>query len=63
LIADEGVCGRLPPASYLEDLLEEIIGEFDDETDPIIGAARRAGLSQSAAHPGGNYRRQRRARQ
>jgi CBS domain containing-hemolysin-like protein len=28
----------------LEDLLEEIIGEFDDETDPIpAAAARRAG--------------------
>jgi magnesium and cobalt exporter, CNNM family len=25
----------------LEDLLEEVIGEFDDETDPIISAARR----------------------
>ena len=24
----------------LEDLLEEVIGEFDDETDPIITAAR-----------------------
>jgi len=24
----------------LEDLLEEVIGEFDDETDPIISAAR-----------------------
>jgi CBS domain containing-hemolysin-like protein len=23
----------------LEDLLEEVIGEFDDETDPIITAA------------------------
>jgi CBS domain containing-hemolysin-like protein len=27
----------------MEDLLEEIIGEFDDETDPILTAARRAG--------------------
>lgn len=26
----------------LEDLLEEVIGEFDDETDPIISAARRS---------------------
>jgi CBS domain containing-hemolysin-like protein len=26
----------------LEDLLEEVIGEFDDETDPIITAARRS---------------------
>jgi CBS domain containing-hemolysin-like protein len=25
----------------LEDLLEEVIGEFDDETDPIITAAAR----------------------
>ncbi|TWD82124.1 CBS domain containing-hemolysin-like protein [Kribbella amoyensis] len=25
----------------LEDLLEEVIGEFDDETDPIVSAARR----------------------
>jgi CBS domain containing-hemolysin-like protein len=25
----------------LEDLLEEVIGEFDDETDPIVTAARR----------------------
>ena len=24
----------------LEDLLEEVIGEFDDETDPIITATR-----------------------
>jgi CBS domain containing-hemolysin-like protein len=27
----------------LEDLLEEVIGEFDDETDPIITAARGGG--------------------
>ena len=27
----------------LEDLLEEVIGEFDDETDPIISATRRRG--------------------
>lgn len=27
----------------LEDLLEQLIGQFDDETDPIIDAARRAG--------------------
>ena len=26
----------------LEDLLEEVIGEFDDETDPIITASRRS---------------------
>ncbi|WP_433017324.1 hemolysin family protein [Kribbella sp. CA-294648] len=26
----------------LEDLLEEVIGEFDDETDPIISASRRS---------------------
>jgi CBS domain containing-hemolysin-like protein len=26
----------------LEDLLEEVIGEFDDETDPIISAARQS---------------------
>jgi CBS domain containing-hemolysin-like protein len=24
----------------LEDLLEEVIGEFDDETDPIVSAAK-----------------------
>ena len=24
----------------LEDLLEEVIGEFDDETDPIVKAAK-----------------------
>lgn len=33
----------------LEDLLEEIIGEFDDETDPIPTAARRA--REAAAVP------------
>ena len=33
----------------LEDLLEEIIGEFDDETDPIPAAARRT--QQAAAIP------------
>ncbi|MEU8241859.1 hemolysin family protein [Actinoplanes missouriensis] len=27
----------------LEDLLEQVIGQFDDETDPVIDAARRAG--------------------
>ncbi|WP_438872918.1 CBS domain-containing protein [Paractinoplanes hotanensis] len=27
----------------LEDLLEQVIGEFDDETDPVVTAARRAG--------------------
>jgi CBS domain containing-hemolysin-like protein len=27
----------------LEDLLEELIGEFDDETDPIVGAVRSSG--------------------
>jgi CBS domain containing-hemolysin-like protein len=27
----------------LEDLLEELIGEFDDETDPIVSAAGRTG--------------------
>lgn len=26
----------------LEDLLEEVIGEFDDETDPIVSAARKS---------------------
>ncbi|MFC0627477.1 hemolysin family protein [Kribbella deserti] len=26
----------------LEDLLEEVIGEFDDETDPVVAAARRS---------------------
>ncbi|GAA4964335.1 hemolysin family protein [Actinoplanes utahensis] len=27
----------------LEDLLEQVIGQFDDETDPVVDAARRAG--------------------
>ena len=36
-------------AVALEDLLEEIIGEFDDETDPVPTAARRA--RQAAATP------------
>jgi CBS domain containing-hemolysin-like protein len=30
----------------LEDLLEEVIGEFDDETDPIISATRRPATGQ-----------------
>jgi CBS domain containing-hemolysin-like protein len=34
----------------LEDLLEQVIGQFDDETDPVIDAARRAGrTSRSGA--------------
>jgi CBS domain containing-hemolysin-like protein len=38
----------------LEDLLEEVIGEFDDETDPIITAARRPPPpAQSSAGSGG----------
>jgi CBS domain containing-hemolysin-like protein len=32
--------GRPVGVVALEDLLEEVIGEFDDETDPIITAAR-----------------------
>ncbi|GIE99239.1 hemolysin family protein [Paractinoplanes rishiriensis] len=32
----------------LEDLLEQVIGQFDDETDPVIDAARRAGRTHSA---------------
>lgn len=33
----------------LEDLLEEVIGEFDDETDPIVSAASAASAAASAA--------------
>ncbi|WP_328988950.1 hemolysin family protein [Kribbella sp. NBC_01245] len=33
----------------LEDLLEEVIGEFDDETDPVVAAARLS--AQSSASP------------
>jgi magnesium and cobalt exporter, CNNM family len=33
--------GRPRGVVALEDLLEEVIGEFDDETDPIITASRR----------------------
>jgi CBS domain containing-hemolysin-like protein len=33
----------------LEDLLEEVIGEFDDETDPIVSAA--ASAASAAASP------------
>jgi CBS domain containing-hemolysin-like protein len=36
VLADEQPLGVVA----LEDLLEEVIGEFDDETDPIISAAR-----------------------
>jgi CBS domain containing-hemolysin-like protein len=35
--------GRPVGVVALEDLLEEVIGEFDDETDPIITAARGGG--------------------
>ncbi|MCA2219003.1 hemolysin family protein [Jidongwangia harbinensis] len=31
----------------LEDLLEQVIGQFDDETDPVVDAARRAGRTIS----------------
>lgn len=41
LVTDSG--GATIGLVTLEDLLEEVIGEFDDETDPIIDAARRAG--------------------
>jgi CBS domain containing-hemolysin-like protein len=41
LVADDG--GATIGIVALEDLLEEVIGEFDDETDPIPAAARRAG--------------------
>ena len=30
----------------LEDLLEEVIGEFDDETDPIVKAAKAESAEQ-----------------
>jgi len=52
VVTDTG--GTTAGVVALEDLLEEIIGEFDDETDPIIGAARRAGLT----HPGPAHDRQ-----
>ncbi|GAA1593210.1 hemolysin family protein [Actinoplanes couchii] len=32
----------------LEDLLEQVIGQFDDETDPVVDAARRAGRTVGA---------------
>jgi CBS domain containing-hemolysin-like protein len=32
----------------LEDLLEQVIGQFDDETDPVVDAARRAGRTVTA---------------
>ncbi|GAA4946972.1 hemolysin family protein [Actinoplanes utahensis] len=35
--------GRVVGLVALEDLLEQVIGQFDDETDPVIDAARRAG--------------------
>jgi CBS domain containing-hemolysin-like protein len=38
---DEGPVGPVGVVA-LEDLLEEVIGEFDDETDPIVTAARRS---------------------
>jgi CBS domain containing-hemolysin-like protein len=39
----EGEAGAAVGVVALEDLLEEVIGEFDDETDPIVGAAGRIG--------------------
>ena len=33
----------------LEDLLEQVIGEFDDETDPVVAAGRRG---RGRRHPG-----------
>ncbi|MBB2940746.1 CBS domain containing-hemolysin-like protein [Actinoplanes lutulentus] len=40
LVSDStGVVGLVT----LEDLLEQVIGQFDDETDPVIAAASRAG--------------------
>ncbi|HWG98402.1 MAG TPA: hemolysin family protein [Pilimelia sp.] len=44
-----GPDGRVVGLVALEDLLEEVIGEFDDETDPIIDAARRAGRAPRPA--------------
>jgi CBS domain containing-hemolysin-like protein len=32
----------------LEDLLEQVIGQFDDETDPVVDAARRAGRTPTS---------------
>ncbi|MEU4423098.1 hemolysin family protein [Actinoplanes sp. NPDC024001] len=40
LVTDDGTTIGLVT---LEDLLEQVIGQFDDETDPVIDAARRAG--------------------
>ncbi|MBW6438831.1 hemolysin family protein [Actinoplanes hulinensis] len=40
LVADNGTVIGLVT---LEDLLEQVIGQFDDETDPVVDAARRAG--------------------
>jgi CBS domain containing-hemolysin-like protein len=47
LVAD---AGRVIGLVTLEDLLEQVIGQFDDETDPVIDAARRAG--RTAGNPG-----------
>jgi len=44
LVTDED--GATVGIVALEDLLEEVIGEFDDETDPIPVAARRAGRTK-----------------
>ncbi|GLY00435.1 MULTISPECIES: hemolysin family protein [Actinoplanes] len=40
LVADDD---RVIGLVTLEDLLEQVIGQFDDETDPVIEAARKAG--------------------
>jgi CBS domain containing-hemolysin-like protein len=44
LVADDGTTIGLVT---LEDLLEQVIGQFDDETDPVVDAARRAGRTGS----------------
>ena len=44
------VCTGAEPLGVvaLEDLLEQVIGEFDDETDPIVSAAAKSPERRSA---------------
>ena len=59
------VAARRRPASgdqpvgvvALEDLLEEVIGEFDDETDPIVSAAEGGQPSSHASECGPDLQR------